>query len=137
MIIIPGSGGLYPFTTSSSGTPHSQESPPATSQSSFFSKVASGDPGAASGVASASAISSSSAAQLQMQSMYSRVAAGVTPYESWLSAAGAGAAAGHIKSEVNPLQTAMVNEAAATPGHAMQAAHSRTPPATILIDSTA
>ena len=106
MIIIPGSGGLYPFTTSSSGTPHSQESPPATSQSSFFSKVASGDPGAASGVASASAISSSSAAQLQMQSMYSRVAAGVTPYESWLSAAGAGAAAGHIKSEVNPLQTA-------------------------------
>ena len=39
-----------------------------------------------------------------MQSMYSRVAAGVTPYESWLTAAGAGA--GHIKSEVNPLQTA-------------------------------
>ena len=38
-----------------------------------------------------------------MQSMYSRVAAaGVTPYESWLSAAGS---AGHIKSEVNPLQT--------------------------------
>ena len=106
MITVPGSGGLYPFTTSSSGTPQSQESPPATSQSSsFFSKVASGDPasGTASGLTSAIP-SSSSAAQLQMQSMYSRVAAGVTPYESWLTAAGAGA--GHIKSEVNPLQTA-------------------------------
>ena len=56
----------------------------------------------AEGGAAASSISTS-AAQLQMQSMYSRVAAaGVTPYESWLTAAGT---AGHIKSEVNPLQT--------------------------------
>ena len=51
---------------------------------------------------------STTAAHLQMQSMYSRVAASAgvaSPYESWLTAAGAGAAAGHIKSEVNPLQT--------------------------------
>ena len=108
-VTIAGSSGLYPFTTSSSGTA-AQESGPATSPSSqpspFFSKVATAA-GETAGAAAASS-SGASAAQLQMQSMYSRVAASAgvaSPYESWLTAAGAGAAAGHIKSEVNPLQT--------------------------------
>ena len=81
---------MYPFTTSTttSSTTASQESPSTSQSSSFFGKV---DPSSI----------ATSAAQLQMQSMY-RAAAGVTPYESWLTAAGS---AGHIKSEVNPLQT--------------------------------
>merc|ERR1719394_851995 len=102
-----GSSSLYPFTTSSTASASAaQETSPSQSQtsSSFFSKVAGAGAGGAGaeGGAAASSISTS-AAQLQMQSMYSRVAAaGVTPYESWLTAAGT---AGHIKSEVNPLQT--------------------------------
>ena len=46
--------------------------------------------------------STTAAAHLQMQSMYSRVA-GVNPYESWPFNVAAGAS--HIKSEVNSLQT--------------------------------
>ena len=78
--------GIYPFSTSS-GTA-AQESPatPSTATATFFGKV---DP------------TTTAAAQLQMQSMYSRVA-GVNPYESWpFNVAGTS----HIKSEVNPLQS--------------------------------
>ena len=80
------SSSLYPTSSATA----SQETPAASSQaSSFFSKV--------------DTSISTSAAQLQMQSMYSRVA-GVNPYESWpFNVAAAGTS--HIKSEVNPLQT--------------------------------
>merc|ERR1719398_699117 len=57
--------------------------------------------GAASGLYPFST-ASTTAAHLQMQSMYSRVA-GVNPYESWPFNVAAGAS--HIKSEVNGLQT--------------------------------
>jgi len=78
--------GLYPFSTSST-TPSAQDTV-STQASSFFGKV---DPSSV----------ATSAAHLQMQSMYSRVA-GVNPYESWpFNVAGAS----HIKSEVNSLQT--------------------------------
>ena len=77
--------GLYPFSTSSSTAAQDTVS---TQASSFFGKV---DPSTV----------ATSAAHLQMQSMYSRVA-GVNPYESWpFNVAGAS----HIKSEVNGLQT--------------------------------
>ena len=77
---------LYPTSSATA----SQETPASSQSSSFFSKV---DPSSI----------STSAAQLQMQSMYSRVA-GVNPYESWpFNVAAAGTS--HIKSEVNPLQT--------------------------------
>merc|ERR1719336_2015124 len=80
------SSSLYPTSSATA----SQETPAASSQaSSFFSKI--------------DTSISTSAAQLQMQSMYSRVA-GVNPYESWpFNVAAAGTS--HIKSEVNPLQT--------------------------------
>jgi len=83
------SGLGYPFSspTSSSSVTQGQDT---SSQSSLLSsgKI---DPGVA-----------TSATQLQMQSMYSRVTAGVSPYESWpFNVAGAS----HIKSEVtNQLQ---------------------------------
>jgi len=80
--------GLYPFSTSSSTA--AQDTAAVSSQaSSFFGKV---DPSTV----------ATSAAHLQMQSMYSRVA-GVNPYESWPFNVAAGAS--HIKSEVNSLQT--------------------------------
>jgi len=75
--------GLYPFSTASTTSVQSEV---ASSQASLIGKV---DP-------------STTAAHLQMQSMYSRVA-GVNPYESWPFNVAAGAS--HIKSEVNGLQT--------------------------------
>jgi len=78
--------GLYPFSTS---TTTAAQDTTSTQASSFFGKV---DPSTV----------STSAAHLQMQSMYSRVA-GVNPYESWPFNVAAGAS--HIKSEVNSLQT--------------------------------
>jgi len=79
--------GLYPFSTSTSTA--AQDTAVSTQASSFFGKV---DPSTV----------ATSAAHLQMQSMYSRVA-GVNPYESWPFNVAAGAS--HIKSEVNSLQT--------------------------------
>ena len=85
------------YTSSSSSTATQETSPTITSSSGgqqpFFGKV---DPGS-------SIVTSAAQAQLQLQqSMYSRMTGVTSPYESWLSAAGQ---AGHIKSEVNPLQT--------------------------------
>ena len=103
---------MYGSTVSSSSTTAAQETSPSSSAS-FFTKS---DPSSL--VSSAASVQQAS---LQMQSMYSRMAtAGVTsPYESWLTAAGA---AGQIKSEVNPLQTAgaewwNMHTAAATAGN--------------------
>jgi len=79
--------GLYPFSTST--TTPAQDTAVSTQASAFFGKV---DPSTV----------ATSAAHLQMQSMYSRVA-GVNPYESWPFNVAAGAS--HIKSEVNSLQT--------------------------------
>jgi len=76
--------GLYPF---SSAATTSVQSEVASSQASIIGKV---DP-------------STTAAHLQMQSMYSRVAGVANPYESWPFNVAAGAS--HIKSEVNGLQT--------------------------------
>merc|ERR1719361_2914071 len=75
--------GLYPFSTASTTSVQSEV---ASSQASLIGKL---DP-------------STTAAHLQMQSMYSRVA-GVNPYESWPFNVAAGAS--HIKSEVNGLQS--------------------------------
>jgi len=79
--------GLYPFSTST--TTPAQDTAVSTQASAFFGKV---DPSSV----------ATSAAHLQMQSMYSRVA-GVNPYESWPFNVAAGAS--HIKSEVNSLQS--------------------------------